>query len=156
MLDETDKAIVRALQNDIPLVARPYAALAEAVGLPEETFLRRLKKLKEDGKLRRIGVVLQHRQAGFTANALCAWSVPAAMVDEIGAAVSREAAVSHCYTRTPAPEFPYNFYVMIHATSREACDAIAERITAEHGLKDRQIFYSVREWKKVSMKYFVE
>ena len=85
MLDETDKAIVRALQNDIPLVARPYAALAETVGLPEETFLRRLKKLKEDGKLRRIGVVLQHRQAGFTANALCAWSVPAAPADEIGA-----------------------------------------------------------------------
>ena len=71
MLDETDKAIVRTMQNDIPLVARPYAAMADALGLSEEEFLWRLKRLKEEGKLRRIGVVLQHRRAGFTANALC-------------------------------------------------------------------------------------
>ena len=155
MLDETDKAIVRTMQNDIPLVARPYAAMADALGLSEEEFLWRLKRLKEEGKLRRIGVVLQHRRAGFTANALCVWQVPEARVDAVGAAVSRESAVSHCYPRTPAPDFPYNFYVMIHAQSRDVCEAIADRITADHSLSERQIFYSVREWKKISMKYFL-
>ena len=156
MLDETDKAIVRTMQNDIPLVAQPYAAMADALGLSEEEFLQRLKRLKEEGKLRRIGVVLQHRRAGFTANALCVWQVPEAAVDRVGAAVSQEAAVSHCYTRTPVPEFPYNFYAMIHAQSREDCETIANRITAAHDLPKGEIFYSVREWKKISMKYFLD
>lgn len=156
MLDETDKAVIRALQNDIPLVAKPYAAMAASIGMTESFFLQRLKKLKEEGKLRRIGVVLQHRQAGFTANALCVWQVPEPMIDIVGAAVSQEPAVSHCYKRATVPGFPYNFYVMLHATSHEACEAIAERIAAANGLGERQMFYSVREWKKVSMKYFVE
>ena len=156
MIDEIDKAIVRTMQDDIPLVARPYAAMAETVGLSEEEFLQRLKRLKAEGKLRRIGVVLQHRRAGFTANALCVWQIPEAAVDAVGAAVSREPAVSHCYTRTPVSDFPYNFYAMIHAQSREACEAIADRITAAHGLTRRQIFYSVREWKKIAMKYFLD
>ena len=112
--------------------------------------------MKEAGVLRRVGAVLQHRRAGFSANALCVWSVPEERLDEVGAAVSRETSVSHCYSRETAPDWPYNFYAMIHAKSREVCEELADRISAENGLGGRKTFYSVREWKKAAMRYFCE
>ena len=156
MLEEKDRRIVRALADGIPFVPRPYAALAEKAGMDEAEFLSRLKALKSKGVLRRVGAVLQHRRAGFSANALCVWSVPEERLDEVGAAVSREPSVSHCYSRETAPGWPYNFYVMIHAQCREDCEAIAERISAENNLGEREMFYSVREWKKAAMRYFCE
>jgi DNA-binding Lrp family transcriptional regulator len=156
MLEEKDQQIVRALADGIPLVPRPYAALAEKAGMEEEEFLCRLKKLKEKGTLRRVGAVLQHRRAGFSANALCIWGVPEERLDEVGAVVSREPSVSHCYSRETSPDWPYNFYAMIHAHNREDCEKIADRISTENDLGGRKTFYSVREWKKAAMRYFCE
>ena len=156
MLEEKDRQIVRALADGIPFVPRPYAALADKAGMEEEEFLSRMKKLKEQGILRRVGAVLQHRRAGFAANALCVWSVPEERLDKVGEAVSREPSVSHCYSRETAPGWSYNFYAMLHAQSREGCEEIANRISAENDLGARQTFYSVREWKKAAMRYFCE
>ena len=156
MLDELDRRIVRAVADGIPIVSRPYAMLAAKAGLSEEDFLFRLKALKERGILRRVGAVLQHRRAGFSANALCIWQIPEERLDEVGAAVSREAAVSHCYSRESLPEWPYNFYVMLHAKSRKECESIADRISEENRMGTGRMFYSVRELKKAAMRYFCE
>ena len=156
MLEEKDQQIVRVLADGIPFVPRPYAALADKAGMEEEEFLSRMKNLKERGILRRVGAVLQHRRAGFAANALCVWNLPEERLDEIGAAVSKEPSVSHCYSRETAPGWSYNFYAMLHAQSREGCEEIANRISAENDLGERQTFYSVREWKKAAMRYFCE
>lgn len=156
MLKEKDQRIIRVLADGIPIVSHPYAELASRVGMGEDEFLSRLNKLKDQGVLRRIGAVLQHRKAGYSANAICVWQIPDNRLDEVGAAVSREKAVSHCYSREPAPDWPYNFYVMIHAFDRESCEEIANRITTENRLGERQTFYSVREWKKAAMRYFCE
>jgi len=156
MLDEVDKKVVRALQEDFPLVPGPYAVMAASAGISEEEFLSRVNRLKAGGQIRRMGAVLQHHRAGFTANVLCAWQVPAEQLNVIGTAMSREPAISHCYSRTTAPGWPYNLYTMIHAQSRAECDAIASRLSAEHNLVQRRMLYSVREWKKSAMKYFCE
>ncbi len=156
MIEEKDRRIVRALADGIPIVSQPYALLAKKAGMDEKEFLSRLSVLKERGVLRRVGAVLQHRKAGFSANALCVWQVEKGRLDEVGIAVSREKTVSHCYSRESIPDWPYNFYVMIHAKNREECEAIANRISEENHLGQRRCFYSVREWKKAAMKYFCE
>ena len=156
MLEEKDQRIIRALADGIPIVSHPFAELADKAGMGEDEFLSRLKKLKEQGILRRVGAVLQHRKAGFSANALCAWQVESNRLDTVGEAVSRVEAVSHCYSRETATDWPYNFYVMIHAPNRKACEEIADRIAGENQLGERKTFYSVREWKKATMRYFCE
>lgn len=156
MLDEVDKKVVRAIQEDFPLVPGPYGVMAASAGISEEEFLIRVNRLKAGGQIRRMGAVLQHHRAGFTANVLCAWQVPAEQLDAIGTAMSREPAISHCYSRRTAPGWPYNLYTMIHAQSRAECDAIAARLSAEHHITERRMLYSVREWKKSAMKYFCE
>ncbi len=156
MLEEKDRNIIRVLADGIPIVSRPYAFLAEKAGMEEEEFLSRLKRMKGNGVLRRIGVVLQHRRAGFSANALCAWCVPRERLDEVGEAVSREPSVSHCYSRETAPDWPFNFYVMLHARTKAECEETAARIAEENGLGEKRSFYSVRELKKATMRYFCE
>lgn len=153
MMEEKDWRIVRALSDGIPITYCPYAVLAKKAGMGEEELISRLRELKARGILRRVGAVLQHRRAGFAANALCAWTVSKERLDEVGAVASREEAVSHCYSRAPVAGWPYNFYVMLHAHDRSQCEEIADRIARDCNLGERRTFYSVREWKKASMRY---
>ena len=155
-LDEIDRKITRAMQGDFPLVEEPYKEIAAQVGIEEEELLRRLRRLKENGQIRKMGAVLQHRAAGYTSNVLCAWVVPPERMDETARCMCANPAVSHCYDRDTAEDWPYNVYTMIHAKSREECEAVAAALAAECGLEERVMLYSVKEWKKTSMRYFCE
>ena len=155
-IDERDKAVVKALQGDFPLCEEPYKILAEQVGMTEEEFIERVKILTSEKKIRKMGAVLRHREAGFVANALCAWSVPPERLDQVAKIMTENPAVSHCYDRTTAPNWNYNLYTMIHAKSREECDQIVKNLSELTAINDFQVLYSKKEWKKTSMKYFCE
>ena len=74
-IDELDKKIICALQGDFPLVAEPYKAMAEQIGVSEELFLARVKAMADSKKIRKMGAVLRHREVGFSSNVLVAWQV---------------------------------------------------------------------------------
>ena len=156
MLSDRDKEIIKVLQEDFPLCEEPYKVMAEKVGITEEEFLRQVQKLLDEKKIRKMGAVLRHREAGFKANALCAWNVPPEEIDCVAKIMSNHSAVSHCYDRTTAPNWNYNLYTMIHAQSREECEKIVSELSAATGIKNFQIMYSKKEWKKTAMKYFCE
>ncbi len=155
-MDDLDKKIVRAIQEDFPLVREPYKQLAQEIGISEGLLLERLKAFRADGRIRKMGAVLQHRTAGFAANVLCAWEVPVQRMDEIAAAMSKHPAVSHCYDRNVKPDWPYNLYTMIHGHSRAECEAIVQQLGDACGVSRHAMLYSIKEWKKTSMKYFCE
>lgn len=153
-LSQQDVAIIKALQGDFPLCEEPYKVLAESVGISEEEFLRRVQEFVDEKKIRKLGAVLRHREVGFKANALCVWEVPADQLDDVAKIMSSHPAVSHCYDRVPAPDWSYNLYTMIHAKTREECDAVIEELAQITGIEKRQVLYSKREWKKTGFKYF--
>lgn len=155
-MDALDKKIIRTVQNDFPLVAKPYEILAERVGISENELICRLKRYKDEGQIRKMGAVLGHYTAGFAANVLCAWVVPPDHMDTIAKAMAAHPAVSHCYDRTTTEDWPYNVYTMIHARTRSECDAVVEELAQENRLTDKVLLYSVKEWKKTSMRYFEE
>ena len=156
MLSRQDKEIIKVLQEEFPLCEEPYKILAERVGITEEEFLRRVKELLDEKKIRKMGAVLRHREIGFKANALCAWKVSPDKLDETASVMSSNAAVSHCYDRTPAPNWNYNLYTMIHAETRDECERIIGALADATGITDYKILYTKREWKKAAMKYFRE
>ena len=78
-----EKAVIKALQEDFPLCEEPYKVLAAQVGMTEEEFINCIKNLTNEKKIRKMGAVLRHREAGFVANALCAWSVPPDKLDTV-------------------------------------------------------------------------
>ncbi len=77
-------------------------------------------------------------------------------MDEVARNMSRHPSVSHCYDRNTEPGWPYNMYTMIHGHSREECEAIAQELGRANGVSNRAMLYSVKEWKKTSMRYFCE
>lgn len=156
MLDALDKKIIAVMQDDFPLVAEPYKEIAQRVGISEKELLERLNAYRRTGKIRKMGAVLKHREVGFAANALCAWIVPEDRIDEVGKIFMDHPAITHCYSRVSQPEWPYNFYIMLHAHTREECRKMVEKLAEATGLSRYTMLFSTREYKKASMRYFVE
>jgi DNA-binding Lrp family transcriptional regulator len=151
-LDEIDKSILALAEGDLDVCERPFDAWAGKIGIPVEEVIFRLQALKERGVIRVIKAVLRHTQAGFTANAMVAWSVPKAHVDEIGQRIASFPAVSHCYERKGFGAF--NIFSMIHARTDDKIMEIVNAISHATGINDYQIFRSIKELKKTSMRYF--
>ena len=160
-LTEQDKAIIRALQNDLPLVPEPYKALAKELGMTEDVLMAGIHRLMDMGCLKRISIALRHKNVGYTINVMVVWDVEDARVDDVGKEVAKHRAVTHCYRRNREPQFPYNLYTMIHARSEEEYDKIIEElveIVGAHTPHDVSFdaLKSMRELKKIGMKYFLE
>jgi DNA-binding Lrp family transcriptional regulator len=154
-LDETDRALVRATQAGLPLVPRPYHAVAEQLGLEAEDVKARLAALLDRGVIRRIGAVPNHYALGYTANGMTVWDVADERVDALGEEVGRLEFVSHCYRRPRRlPEWPYNLFAMVHGRSRDEVEAKAAVIAGCLGAacRGRTILYSSRILKKTGMR----
>ena len=149
-----EKDLVRALDQQMPLVEQPFAAVAEQIGLSEAWVLSTLKEWKEQGALRRIGAILYHREAGFKANAMCVWPMDRDRVLDAGARVAGRPEVTHCYQRPRLDAFPFDLYAMIHTGSWEETRALFMEISESCGLSGGELFASGREFKKSSMQYF--
>lgn len=156
MLDNLDKKIIAVMQGEFPIVAEPYKELAAKVGISEQELLARLSTYRQSGQLRKMGAVLRHREVGYAANALCAWIVPESRLSEIGSLMSSYRVITHCYSRISQPEWPYNFYTMLHAHTREECRVLADELAHAARLDKYVLLFSTREWKKTSMIYFPE
>ena len=70
--------------------------------------------------------------------------------------MAASSSVSHCYDRNTAPDWPYNLYTMVHGHSREECERIVEELGRECKVSEHTMLYSQKEWKKTSMRYFME
>ncbi len=121
MLSRLEKKVIASIQEDLPLVERPYLQLAQKIGITEAEFLEVMEKLVEKGVIRRFGATLRHQKSGFSANAMVAWQVPEEKIQTVGHQMAESKAVSHCYRRDPKPTWPYNLYTMIHAKSEKMC-----------------------------------
>jgi DNA-binding Lrp family transcriptional regulator len=154
MVDELDKKIIGLLQGDLPLDPKPFAILAESIGISEDELIERVISMKENGIIRRFGATLRHQEAGFSSNAMGAWLVPDERIEEVGRAMASFREVTHCYHRRPQKDWKYNLYTMIHGDTRDECYGIARRISQATGIDDYVLLFSEKEFKKTSMEYF--
>jgi DNA-binding Lrp family transcriptional regulator len=146
--------IIKCVQEDLPLVPRPFGVWAESLGMEEPELLRTLSDWVRHGTIRRFAAVLNHRQVGFRANGMVVWNCPPDRIDRTGEILALYPEVSHCYSRPAYPEWPYNLYAMIHGRSRQECRSIAQRLAASSGLDDFRILFSTKEFKKKRLKLF--
>jgi DNA-binding Lrp family transcriptional regulator len=147
-------AVIQELQKDIPIVSEPFKEATEHLGMAYETFFAMAHELKAAGVMRRFATILNHRRAGFGANAMSVWAVPEADGERIGKQLAEFSAVSHCYLRPSYPNWPYNLFAMVHAKTQEACDTLIDEMAAETGLSEYGKLYSTREFKKQRLVYF--
>jgi len=155
-VSEGDRAAIRELQEDLPLVSRPFDAMAQRLGLSTAQLFALAQDFQQRRIMRRYSAVLHHRRSGFRANAMVVWKVPQERSEEVGMAMAQHPAVTHCYERPTFPDWPYTHFTMVHATTQEQCEEVAQEISQATGITDRLLLYSTREYKKTRVRYFVE
>jgi DNA-binding Lrp family transcriptional regulator len=154
--DELDKAVIRALQGDMPVIPEPYAPAAATLGMTQEALLEHLEGMRERRLLRRVAAILFHRRAGFSANGMGVWKVPDEQIAQLGPQMAAFRGISHCYQRPTYADWPYSVFTMAHGRSKEECDAILDSIAESTGIEDRATLYSSTEFKKIRLLYFTD
>lgn len=154
-LDEVDRRIVLATQSGLPLDPQPYHVVAQQAGIAPEEVMTRMQRMLESGVIRRISVVPNHYALGYKANGMTVWDVPDERVDDLGEKVGALDFVSHCYQRPRhLPDWPYNFFAMVHGHDRGEVEEQVNQIAALIGDADRghEILYSTRILKKTGLR----
>ena len=157
IFSETDRALISILQEDLPLVPEPYAEIAGRLGMTEEEVLARVRRWRTQGVIRRFGASVRHRQMGYKANCMVVWRVDdpgeQRRVGELFAVLPQ---VTHCYLRPTFKDWPYNLYTMIHGADRAEIEELVAEMSQVSGVGEYRAVFSIKEWKKTSMKYFSE
>lgn len=120
--------LLNEFQRGFPLVAQPYAVLAEALGTDEAAVIEAFGRLRRAGALSRIGAVF--RPGALAASTLAAMEVPAERLEAVAAVVSSFPEVNHNYER----EHRLNLWFVAAAADPAALDATLARITRLTGI----------------------
>lgn len=155
-IDETDRRLILASQAGLPLCSRPYAALAEAIGIGEAEVMERMSRMLAEGMIRRIGAVPNHYRLGYGANGMSVWDVADERAGELGRRVGALDFVSHCYLRPRHPPlWPYNLFAMVHGRGRDEVEVKVREIAALLGPSARahEVLYSSKILKKTGLRF---
>jgi len=125
-LDDVDKKLLNLIQNNFPVVSKPYREISYRLGIDEKEVIRRLKKLSEAGIIRRLGGIFDSRKLGYTGT-LCAMKVPVKRLGQVTKIINSYSEVTHNYLR----EHEYNVWFTVLAESREKVKQIVKEIGAK-------------------------
>lgn len=127
--DPTDARLLDEFQRDLPLVERPFLALAEMLGIAEGEVIDRLARLVADGAVARVGATVRPNTAG--ASTLAAMAVPEDQIEEVAALVGAEPGVNHSYLR----EDRWNLWFVATAPAAAGLKSCLARIERGTGLR---------------------
>ena len=130
-MDETDRVILNRIQSDFPITAHPFRSIAENLALTEQEVLKRIRKLKRKGVIRRIGANFVPEKLGFVST-LCAAQVPGSQIEAFAEVVNKYPGVTHNYRR----DGRYNVWFTFIAPSMEEIEGHLIQITRETGVEN--------------------
>jgi len=150
MIDARDRQLLEQIQLGLPVCSRPYAEIGVRIDMPETEVIERLTQLKQQGLIKRMGVIVKHQQLGYRANAMIVWNVPDDLIKQLGGHISRFSFVTLCYQRPRQPGWPYNLYCMIHGKDKATVLNQLEQLVDACRLSgfDKEILFSRRCFKQ--------
>lgn len=125
---ETERRLLDAYQRGFPLCPRPYAAIADELGLSEGEVIAMIDRFVADGVIARVGAVVTPHTAGWST--LAAMAVPEARLEAVAAFVSACPEVNHNYER----EHRFNLWFVVAGVDEASVRSTIDRIEAECGL----------------------
>lgn len=155
-MTDQDRALLAAIENGLPLVARPYTALADQLGWSEDQVIERLQHLATDGTVKRFGVIVRHRALGYRANAMTVFDIDDQRLAAAGMTLAALPYVTLCYRRPRRlPTWPYNLFCMIHGRDEDEVRTQVHEAAVAAGISDcvREILFSRRCFKQRGARY---
>jgi DNA-binding Lrp family transcriptional regulator len=130
-LDNIDRRLLNLVQENFPLEPEPYRKLGGILGVGEDEVLARLKRLQDEGVIRRLGAVFDSRKLGYSGT-LCAMHVEPDRVDEVADVINSFPGVTHNYLR----EHQINMWFTVLAESRDKLGEILGLIRERTGIEE--------------------
>lgn len=154
-LPDLEARLVLEIQDGFPLTRTPYADIAANVGADATDVIAALGRLREWNCIKRIGCVVDHRTAGFDANAMVVWDVPDGEIDDRGVTAGRRPYVTYCChrPRRPAQDWPYTLFTMIHARDRAALESRIDALATGPLPFDHARLHTVESLKQTGVRY---
>lgn len=129
VIDETNREILNTIQLDFPIDARPYKIIAEKLNMTEADLLDRIRAMKEEMLIRRIGGNFSPDRLGYHST-LCAAKVPPDKLDLFTRTVNAYPGVTHNYMR----EHEFNVWFTFIAPSKELIQERLDEISDRTGV----------------------
>jgi siroheme decarboxylase len=130
-LDATDKRIVNSIQSNFPIDKEPFQKIADDLGLTEAEVLTRVRALKSEGIIRRIGGNFAPDKLGYVST-LCAARVPKEKLESFASTVNAYPGVTHNYVR----DDDVNVWFTFIAPSTEKIEESLAEIRRRTGVAD--------------------
>jgi siroheme decarboxylase len=155
-LDDADGRLLAAIEDGIPLSSRPFAEIGRIIALGETDVISRLQRLVDTGVIKRFGVIVRHRELGYTANAMVVWDIPDDVVDDAAGRMIGFSFITLCYCRPrQLPQWPYNLFCMIHGKDCATVLAQIDHLRTEANVADvaYAVLFSRQQFKQRGARY---
>ncbi len=130
VIDEKNKKILNNIQVNFPIHSRPYKIIAQKLDLSEDELITRIRQMKEDVLIRRIGGNFSPDRLGYHST-LCAAKVPEDKIKLFTKAINAYSGVTHNYKR----DHEFNIWFTFIASSIEIIKTNLKQISKETGVK---------------------
>ena len=97
-MEKIDKKILDRLQKGLKLEASPFQKIAAELGIEAKELLQRVKKLKKEGYIRRLGGVFRSSRLGYKST-LVALEVEEENFYQVAEIINQNPGVTHNYRR---------------------------------------------------------
>lgn len=145
MFSSEDLDLIDALHGGFPLTDRPFADVAQGLGMTEEDVLARLERLLTEGVITRFGPLFQIERAGGKF-VLAAIAVPTQDFDRVARIVNGFTEVAHNYRR----EHRLNMWFVVAAETAALAERVIQKIEQATGMsvlafpKEKEFFVELR------------
>lgn len=137
-----DKSLLNILQSNLPICSHPFAEIAKELGTSEEIVLERIKTLKSEGYLRRIGTFFNSNALGFRGT-LVALQVESDSIPRVAEVINNFPTATHNYER----EGKFNLWFTLMTQDRAQEESILDEIRAIPGVDAMMNLPSNRKFK---------
>ncbi|QEC46778.1 Lrp/AsnC family transcriptional regulator [Baekduia soli] len=143
-LDAFDKQLLDRMQGAFPIVPRPYAEVAIALGVDEDVVLRRVRELIEQRIIRQVTPIFDTRALGYS-SMLVAAKVDAEHPWRPAKIINAHPGVSHNYLRNH--EFNMWFTVATEPDSTLGLEGTLEVLKAQTGAESVRMLPTLKLFK---------
>ena len=141
-MDRIDKDILNEIQSDFPITSHPYREIGKRLDLSELEAIKRVRRLKEQGIIRRIGGNFRSDLLNFKST-LCAAKVPEEATERFVEAVNHYPGVTHNYLR----DHEYNIWFTFIAQDMADIETALREISEETGVKEILNLPAIKRFK---------
>jgi DNA-binding Lrp family transcriptional regulator len=141
-MDDIDGKILNILQKEFPLAQQPFLTVGQRCGISEDETILRVRKMKDDGIIRRIGAVFDGNKLGRVST-LCAARVPEEKIDSFVQIVNSNKNVTHNYRR----DNEYNIWFTVSAATVEELEAFLADVKKQTAVIDILDMRAVKTFK---------